>query len=129
MAFDIAGQAAASTKPVAADATEGELANGICVTYTSDLPIRIDIGLGETGDALVAYDNPQVTLPKSTSPRTKTFHWSDFEQAGWGVSKGGAKITGEEAAAQIVTLKFTVQGNNGIYNFNIMSLGSYDYCD
>ena len=77
----------------------------------------------------MAYDNPQVYLPKSTSPRTRTFHWSDFEQAGWGVDKGGAQITGEEAAAQIVTLKFTVQGKNGIYNFNIMSLGSYDYCD
>lgn len=49
--------------------------------------------------------------------------WATFKQAGWG--KGG-KITGAEAAAQLVAIKFKVQAKDGSTgHFNIQSVGPY----
>lgn len=132
IAFHVAGQNESSGKPDAANATTGNLKDGFCITYSSDLPISLAIGLGEDGDKAVKYDNPMVTLPQSEKPNatnTVGFQWSDFVQAGWGVNQEGQVIDGETAAKQIVSLKFTLQRTSGIYNFNIIDIHTGNNCD
>lgn len=111
--------------------TEDDLADasawgGICVVYTSEVPITIELGLGSDGDASVGYDVPSVTVPKSITGDVRDYPWHEFEQGGWSVV---GKITGEEASTRLVSLKFKFQNEDGmIGNFNIMSVGRYGSC-
>ena len=99
--------------------------NGICVTYTSDAQIAVEMGLGASVDADLGYDNPFANLAKSTTSVTKDISWSTFKQAGWG--KG--TITGAEAASKLVSLKFKIQGATGSTGtFNIQKIGTYGKC-
>lgn len=111
--------------------TEDDLADasawgGICVVYTSEVPITIELGLGSDGDASVGYDVPSVTVPKSITGDVRDYPWHEFEQGSWSVV---GKITGEEASTRLVSLKFKFQNEDGmIGNFNIMSVGRYGSC-
>ncbi len=107
------------------DATKGDFADGICVTYTSDASIALEIGLGIDGDAAIGAANPQVNLTKSTAPNTLKFKWADFEQPSWAKET----ISGEEAAAKMVNLRFRIQSRDGAYDFNIMEIGTYNGCE
>ena len=127
VAFDVVGLNSTTHEAEIGDATQGEWADGICITYTSDSPIDIQIGLGVDGDKDVGYANPFVTLPKSVALKTMRFSWSDFEQPTW--APEATKLSGEEAAAKISSLKFQLMNNDGSYNFNIMEIGTYNACD
>ncbi|MCF0220888.1 MAG: T9SS type A sorting domain-containing protein [Fibrobacter sp.] len=116
--FNIGGEDESGT-PAAVDATG---MGGICITYTTDAAPSIELGLGDAEDDAIGYDNPAASGPKAASnATTKEFAWSAFKQAGWG--KG--KITGEEAAAKLVSIKFKIQAAPGSYQFNIQSIGAY----
>jgi hypothetical protein len=123
--FNIAGSTDAdSDEMVSADATA---MGGVCITYTVDTGASLELGLGDAGDKSLAYDNPFVSLVKATTASTKTFEWSKFKQAGWGVDQDGLTISGDEAAAKLVSLKFKIQAKTGTSgNFNIMSFGALD---
>ncbi|OWV14456.1 hypothetical protein [Fibrobacter sp. UWB5] len=96
---------------------------GIRITYTSDAPAVLELGMGDYMDQKVGYDVPFVTLPKATAPTTKVFTWADFKQAGW----GSGKITGEEAATMLAVIKFKIQSKSGSTgSFNIMAIGAFD---
>ena len=79
---------------------------GLCVTYTSDADLQLELGLGPVVDSTINYANPAVTLPaaKATdilSPNGKdgnkvVVSWSDFKQPSW--YDGAVKIDGETAA-------------------------------
>ena len=99
---------------------------GVCVVYSSDVGVIIEMGLGDKGDSLLGYDMPSVTLPKSSGTVTmKEVTWNKFQQAGWG--KG--TISGEDAATQLVALKFKFQARSGTKGeFNIKSVGRYGSC-
>ena len=98
---------------------------GVCVVYTTDGAMTMEMGLGDKGDASVGYDVPFVSLPKASAPVTKDFPWSSFKQAGWG--KG--KVTGDEASTKVAALKFKYQAKDGsVANFNIISVGRYGTC-
>ena len=103
---------------VAADATA---MGGVCIAYSVDVGASLEMGLGDAEDKALGYDNPFVTLAKSTAGTVKEFAWSGFKQAGW----GDGKITGDEAAAKLVALKFKIQAKDGTTgSFNIMSIGA-----
>lgn len=105
------------------DAADASAWGGICVVYTSDIALSVELGMGDVMDSYVGYDNPFVSLPKAVTGSSKCYAWSSFKQAGWG--KG--HMTGPEAARQLVALKFKVQAANGTTaNFNIISVGKYN---
>lgn len=96
---------------------------GIRVTYTSDITMALELGLGEKMERNIGYDVPFVTLAKSFVATVKEFKWSQFKQAGWGT----AKITGEEAAKILASIRFKMQGKDGTQGkFNIMSIDAYN---
>ena len=107
---------------------------GLCVTYTSDADIQLELGLGSVVDSTINYANPAVTLPaaKATtfpSPNGKDgkkviVSWSDFKQPSW--YDGAVKIDGETAAKQLAAIHFKIQAEPGKYNFNICAVGPKD---
>ena len=119
IAFDIAGPADYWDGPaVAADASA---MGGLCIAYTSDFAASLELGLSDDKEAEVGYDIPFASLPKATSVVVKDIPWSSFKQAGWGTGK----ITGEEAAAMLKSVRFKIQGKDGMTgSFNVMSVGA-----
>lgn len=92
--------------------------NGICVAYTSDDPMDLEMGLGDV-DADMNYERRSVILPKSESPTTKCFRWRNFSYG------AGDRHNGSEFADKLVALHFKVQGKAGTTgSFNILGLSS-----
>lgn len=92
--------------------------NGICVAYTSDDPMDLEMGLGDV-DAEMNYERRSVILPKSESPTTKCFRWRNFSYG------AGDRHNGSEFADKLVSLHFKVQGKTGTAgSFNILGLSS-----
>ncbi len=121
--FNVAGsEDADSDVMVAADATA---MGGVCIAYSVDVGASLEMGLGDAEDKALGYDNPFVTLTKSTAGTVKDFTWANFKQAGW----GDGKITGDEAAAKLVALKFKIQAKDGTTGyFNVMTIGANGGC-
>lgn len=125
VAFNIAGMVGAYKEDNLddADLADASAWGGICIVYSSDLPATIELGFGAYKDKAITYDYPFVTLPKSVISSERCFEWSAFKQAGWGM---GDKITGEEAGAELASIKFKIQAQDGSSgNFNISAIGSY----
>ena len=120
--FNVVGETSETNKrPAAGDASAWE---GIAIAYTCDVDATLVLGLGDAVDAEIGYANPCVTLPKSAAGTIKQFRWSDFKQPDW--YKGTTRFSGEEAAKQLVCVKFNIQAAPGSYHFNIYGIGSYD---
>ena len=120
--FNVAGTATETGGEATPADASGWL--GVCIAYTSDAAPSLELGLGDTKDAAVKYDNPFFPLSKAPSTAVvKNIEWADFAQNGWGPKDGGDAITGEEAAAILAALKFKIQAKDGAYKFNIMSVG------
>ncbi|SHK83915.1 T9SS type A sorting domain-containing protein [Fibrobacter sp. UWB12] len=118
--FNVVGEDA-SGNPVPGDASAW---GGLCITYTSSVAPSLELGLGEF-DATIGYANPATLLSKAASASTsKAIPWSGFTQPSW--YKGTTKISGEEAAKQLVSVKFKMQAQPGTYDFNICAIGPYD---
>ena len=125
VAFNIAGMVGAYKEDNLddADLADASAWGGICIVYSSDLPATIELGFGAYKDKAITYDYPFVSLPKSAYPDERCFEWSAFKQTGWGK---GDKITGEEAGAELASIKFKIQAQDGSSgNFNISAIGSY----
>ncbi|PWJ36871.1 T9SS type A sorting domain-containing protein [Fibrobacter succinogenes] len=97
---------------------------GLCVTYTSDTDISLELGLGEVTDSTINYANPAVPLPASKTSNRMVFSWSDFKQPS--SYNGDVKIDGETAAKQLATVRFKIQAEDGDYRFNICAVGPKD---
>ena len=118
--FNVVGEGA-SGDPVPGDASAW---GGLCITYTSAAAPTLELGLGDF-DATIGYANPSFSLAKAASSSGyKAIPWSSFTQPSW--YKGTTKITGEEAAKQLVSVKFKIQAASGNYDFNIHAIGPYD---
>ena len=118
--FNVVGESA-SGNPVPGDASSW---GGLCITYTSAAAPSLELGLGDF-DATIGYANPSFSLAKAASAHAnKVIPWSSFTQPSW--YKGTTKITGEEAAKQLVSVKFKMQAQPGTYDFNICGIGPYD---
>ena len=109
-----------------ADATASR---GICVTYTSDIAIILEMGLGAQ-DSKIGYANPFVTLPAATAATTKEFTWAQFEQPTW--ASAAQTVTNPEQA--LASLKFKFAGekdstDGGSGKFKIMKVGAPGQCN
>jgi len=134
--FNVVGETSATdSTPAAGNATAW---GGICIRYSSTLPATLELSLGEDIDKALNYDTPVVELPEykdsttkgypwdSYDGTTKRFPWESFAQAGFGKSD---KITGPEAAAKLVAIKFKVQAKESTEgDFYISQIGSLDAC-
>ena len=117
--------------PAAGDASSW---GGLCVTYTSDVDLQLELGLGEKIDSTINYANPAVTLPAAksadilspngTNGKKVVVSWSDFKQPSW--YDGAVKIDGETAVKQLVAIHFKLQADPGNYDFNICAVGPKD---
>ncbi|SHK83945.1 T9SS type A sorting domain-containing protein [Fibrobacter sp. UWB12] len=117
--FNVVGEGA-SGDPVPGDASAW---GGLCITYTSAAAPSLELGLGDV-DATIGYANPAASLAKAASAAaTKSIPWSGFTQPSW--YKGTTKMSGTDAAAQLVAVKFKIQAAAGNYDFNICAIGPY----
>ena len=122
VAFDLAGKNAQG-ELVAVDATD---MGGICITYTSDFAPLLELGLDEKQDSLFAITTPNVSLPKTNTPNSFNFKWSDFKMPSWATRLNN--ISGEDAAKQLLSIRFKIQAAPGTSKFDIIEVGSYGSC-
>jgi len=123
VAFNVVGESSPTDRtPAAGDASAWE---GLCITYTSEAAPLLELGLGAF-DQKIDYANPSASLPKSGAPKTKQLAWSDFTQPSW--YKGETKISGPEAAKQLVSIRFKIQEQEGNYSFRITKIDAYSNC-
>ena len=115
--FNLAGRAASEV-----DATAW---GGICITYTVDAPATLELGLSDEKEDAIGYDNPFVSLPKASAATEVCTAWEKFKQAGWGTGK----VTGDEAAAALVAVKFKIQADDSTTGkFSITGIRSIPCC-
>ena len=115
--FNLAGRAASEV--------DASAAAGICITYTSDVSVVLLLGLSDEKEDAIGYDNPFTTLPKSETASEVCTTWERFKQAGWGTGK----ITGDEAAAALVAVKFKIQAADSTTGeFSITGIRSIPCC-
>ena len=124
IAFNVAGESSPTDPtPAVADASSWE---GICITYTSDTPPSIVLGLSEDVEKAIDEANPSAGLTKASVQKAVALAWSDFKQPSW--YKGETKISGIEAAKQLASIRFKIQTTEGNYKFNIKKIDSYINC-
>jgi len=121
IAFNVAGESSPTDPtPAAVDASSWE---GICITYTSETPPSLQLGLSGDVEKSINEANPSAELTKASVSTKKCFAWSDFVQPSW--YKGETKISGIEAAKQLTSVRFKIQATEGNYKFNIKFIDSY----
>ena len=130
--FNVVSEASSPDyNPGAGDATAWD---GLCITYVSDIDLRLELGLGPIVDSTISYANPAVTLPAEKTlgarpPYTNkgkkvVVSWSDFKQPT--SYTGTVTFDGEQAAKQLVAVKFILQADPGEYFFSICAVGPKD---
>ena len=122
LGFNVAGEI--SEKDWSLATGDASTWGGLCVTYTSDTDIALELGLGEKIDSTMNYANPAVTLPASQTDKRVVVSWSDFKQPSW--YNGSVKFDGETAAKQLVGVHFKIQAEPGEYKFRICAVGPKD---
>ena len=121
LGFQIAGEK--SDKDPTATPVDASAMGGVCVTYKSYYGMDLKLGLGEK-EKEYEYNIPTKTLPKSQTFITKYVPWADFKQP---IEGNGKKISGEEAAKILATIKFEIYGEHGKNaEFSIKSVGPYN---
>ena len=91
--------------------------NGLCVTYRSDLPMRLMLGSGNKAER---SDLPSAVFPKMLSKSTLCSKWSDFKQSASVDGVGG------EILNKVDDVLFEFEGYSGESGeFNIKGLASY----
>lgn len=106
--------------PVSADISSW---GGICVTYSADIPVKLELVMDDPHEAELDFDHPIVLMPKAITDAQKCYDWSRFKQEGW----GSGKITGEDASQKTASIRFSFAGPSGSKGkFNILSIGRYN---
>ena len=97
---------------------------GLCVSYTSDYPITLEIAEAVSGDYSCF-----VTLPKSVTPRTIEKLIDDFEQPSW-TKKGYELSSCKEAFEAAETIKFKIDGGAKAFDgqMRIFEIGPIGTC-
>ena len=121
-----------SSPPAEGDASAW---GGLCVTYTSDLDIKLELdntltqhSLNQSGfrasSDTICYAKPTAILPASTTGNMMRVAWSAFEQPY--TFNCNSKLSGEEIAKRLQLVTFRIHGETGSYKFNICAVGPYD---
>lgn len=104
---------------------------GICVTYSSDSDIMLELGLTGTAEKKIGYANPFYTLTASSAAKTANISWSQFKQPTWYTQDETKSffIDGTDAAAELSSLKFKITGESGDRgNFAVTQVGPKGKC-
>jgi hypothetical protein len=122
--INVAGETSTTdATPIAADASDW---GGLCIIYKSEVAPILELGLNQNVEAAIGKAIPAKTLDKAPNvAKTQCIPWSEFEQPSW--YKGEAKINGEQAAKQLVSINFKIQADPGRYRFNICAIGPYKH--
>jgi hypothetical protein len=122
VAFNVVGKVSKDS-PILATG-DASAWGGLCVTYSSEADIYLELGLGNAIDSTMNYALPAVKLPASKTDNRVIASWSDFKQpSGY---EGSVKFDGETAAKQLASIKFKIQADSGDYDFNICAVGPKD---
>ena len=125
--FNVVGQTSATDSTIAAG--DASAWGGICIAYASPhTAMSLELGLGDY-DATIGYANPSFSLTQTYGSYGGIYRiipWSKFTQPSW--YKGDVKITGEEAAKRLVSIKFKIQADPGEYFFKIVFFSPYNEC-
>ena len=97
---------------------------GICVTYTSDKDLIVDLVNGQTTDFGNYVAPPLTTIPSSETGNRAILAWSDFKQPS--SYKGNTILGGEDVAKQLLAIRFFIKGEPGEYKFNLCAIGPKD---
>lgn len=97
---------------------------GICVTYTSDKDLIVDLVNEQTTDFGNYVAPPQTNLPASETGNRAFLAWSDFKQPS--SYKGNTIVSGEDIAKQLLAVRFFIKGEPGEYKFNFCAIGPKD---
>lgn len=89
-----------------ADATK---IKGICVEYTSDSEINVELGLTEAQEKKIGCANPFVAIPASASASVVDLAWGEFAQPDW--VSATQKITSSAAVKELSSIKFKIAGD------------------
>jgi hypothetical protein len=120
--FNVVGQTSATDSTLAAG--DASAWGGICIAYASPhTAMSLELGLGDY-DATIGYANPSFSLTQTSGRIYRIIPWSKFTQPSW--YKGDVKITGEEAAKRLVSIKFKIQADPGEYFFIVGSFSPYN---
>ena len=112
--------------------------DGLCVTYTSDADLLVQLGpgpidnpngrildgKGPDAEPAQALSYPTATLPASKTGNLARIAWSDFKQIPSHLS--APIIDGETASKQLSLILFKLQADSGKYDFNICAVGPKD---
>lgn len=125
--FNVAGSSDGSSS--AETANVSTLWDGLCLVYSTDGPAVIELGLTDARQEYFGADVPRYTLPKGNN-KVVNISWSQFEQSGWLDEYGDPypSISGVAAARELKDIKIKFTGADGVYSFNIMSIGTYGSC-
>ena len=99
--------------------------DGICLVYSTDGPLYVQMGLSDDREKTVESDIPRYELILGKN-KVVNILWSEFSQARWNTKV--PIITGTTAAKELQSIKFQFNGTEGRYSFNIMSIGTYGSC-
>jgi hypothetical protein len=100
---------------------------GICVTYTSDKPVYLELG----ADALIDdYNAFRVKLDAATTPTVKNATWADFAcDATWGSCKAKTyTIDQVTAATQAIKIKIEGKGKIVENELRVFQVGTAGAC-
>ena len=97
---------------------------GICVTYTSDKDLIVDLVNEQTTNFGNYVAPPQTNLPASEMGNRTILAWSDFKQPS--SYNGNTKLGGEDVAKQLAAIRFFIKGEPGEYKFNFCAIGPKD---
>ena len=134
--FSVVGETSDTDHTLAAG--DASAWNGLCITYTSDVDLLLQLGPGPISDPngwildgegpdaepALALSYPSATLPASKTGNLARIAWSDFKQIPSHLS--GPIIDGETASKQLSLILFKLQAEPGNYDFNICAVGPKD---
>jgi hypothetical protein len=131
--FSVVGETSDTDHTLAAG--DASAWNGLCITYTSDVDLLLQLGPGPISDPngwildgegpdaepALALSYPSATLPASKTSNLVRVAWSDFKQIPSHLSS--PIIDGETASKQLSIISFKLQADPGSYDFKICAIG------
>lgn len=110
------------------EAADASKMSGLCVSYSSDAPLMVEMGGTVAMESALGYDLPYIELPKTMDPTTVCHSWTEFKQSGW----SGKSITGAEMSKHLASVKirnsYSSKSGDEIH-FNISAIYSYSVVD
>ena len=98
---------------------------GVCVSYTSDKPMRLALHPNDELQQAMGYDDYRYNLKSGTNV-TINIPWKSFRQDGWGIA-----FDRDELLTQLQSIVFVYQdmGSGITSSFNILKVGKLGTCN